>query len=183
MRRAVLLHWCEYEPLGKLWLQDGVCTVSRTTPLVFCHKKSLEPLMSDSPHVLNRSPWSRHKRRGWSMKERGRGAGNTSFLSHGPWKASLLGNYWCYCHEGRAQNGQGSITVSAARGGGLIREGWQDAVEGVWRPLRFIKVMAYVFVKVHLPSRVKPERGNMLFFSLQGFKALIYSWWSYFLFA
>lgn len=61
--------------------------------------------------------------------------------------------------------------MSAARGGGLIREGWQDAVEGVWRPLRFIKVMAYVFVKVHLPSRVKPERGNMLFFSLQGFKA------------
>lgn len=134
--------------------------------------------VSDSPHVLNRSPWSRHKRRGWSVKERGRGARNTSFLSHGPWKASFLGNYWCYCHEGRAQNGQGSITVSAARGGGLIREGWQDAVEGVWRPLRFIKVMAYVFVKVHLPSRVKPERGNMLLFSLQGFKALIYSWWS-----
>lgn len=53
--------------------------------------------------------------------------------------------------------------MSAARGGGLIREGWQDSVEGVWRPLTFIKVMAYVFVKVHLPSRVKPERGNMLF--------------------
>lgn len=138
MRGLDLLHCCEYEPLGKLWLQDGVCAVSRTTPSVFCFCVAQEEPraadVSDSSHVLNWSPWSRHKRRGWSAKPRGRGAANTSFLSHGLWKASLLGNYWCYCHEGRARNGQGSITVSVANGGGLIREGWQGS-GGHWELL------------------------------------------------
>lgn len=94
---------------------------------------------------------------GGASREGGEEKGNTSFLSHGPWKASLLGNCWCYCHVDRAQNGQGSITLSPGRGGGvwLGRVGRAQS-EGVRRPLRFIKVMAYVFVKAHLPSKVNP---------------------------